>query len=114
MKQPELSLFDLPDSDAAKLRDEGIKRSADRAERESPGWQNRAISFIQNYPEETFMAEDVRPFAYENGLDKPSNEKCWGGVFTRAKNEKMIVAIGLQLTRKAVSHKRPQTLWRKV
>ena len=62
------------------LRDEGMKKAGDNAEKKSPGWQDRALGFLMAFPENEFLIEDVRVWAHKAGLPKPPHGRAWGPV----------------------------------
>jgi len=79
------------------LRDLGISRAVDHAEREAPGWSTRALEMLRRYVTEVggeFMAEQVRSFAKEQGLPDPVHLRAWGGVVVKARNAGIICCVG--------------------
>lgn len=106
--------------DAWGAAEEGMNRAADHAERVEPGWGEAALSLLQTFAEAwarthsdpVFMAEDVRAYADERGFSKPPDNRAWGKVMVRAKKDGLIVRVGLTLTKRPSSHRRPQTAWR--
>lgn len=85
--------------DAIARRDEGISRAAEHAERVAEGWGRRARGYLLEYIASkprgtTFLAEDVREFAEERGIDSPPDGRAWGHVMQAAKREGTIISRG--------------------
>ena len=96
------------------LRDQGITRAADHAERESPGWSDRALAMLRRYVAEVggrFQAEDVRAWAKAHGLDDPPHKRAWGGVMVKARNKGLIRCIGTQQVDNREAHCANAGLW---
>lgn len=66
----------------------GIVSSILHAERSSPGWSERAYSYVCAYAVmhrvEAFTMEDLRLAAFDSGLDPPPDLRAFGGVTQRA------------------------------
>ena len=77
-------------------------------------WVNRAVNFVVDYPQKRFLAEDVREWAYENGLPKPDNDRVWGVVIKLAVKDNIIRRIGFRLVNNPNAHKTPASYWEKV
>lgn len=96
-------------------RDRGIALSEEKANRNSPGWSDRAracvIMFCTQSKGKRFLLEDVRGWAESIGLiEPPENEKSWGGVVRRCAKEGIIKQDGY-LPAKS-SNMSPKTAWR--
>jgi hypothetical protein len=106
--------------DAWAAAEEGMGRAVDHADRVDPGWSDEAAVVLRDYAtawarawgDTPFMAEDVRAYAEEQGFTKPPDDRAWGAVFVRARKQGVIARVGLALTQRRCSHKRPQTAWR--
>lgn len=85
----QISLFESNPS-----RDAGIQQAIDHAEKVDPGWKFRALEMLKACPLQIFMTEDVRAFAYANGLSKPPTEKAWGAVTLLAVKAGLITQDG--------------------
>lgn len=104
----------MSDVDQGELfRDEGMKRSSERAELIHDGWNEKAFHLLRRFPNAEFMAEDVRAYAEDKGLPKPPSARAWGAVIVRAKKEGIIRAIGFRSVKNPKAHRTPATLWRK-
>jgi hypothetical protein len=86
--------------------EEGIARSAASA---GPKFSDEAVEYFKHYPDpddKGFKTEDVRGWAYENGL-RPSpsgNELCWGSIARRARKLEYIRIVGLDTTKNPNCH----------
>ena len=60
---------------------------------------------------ESFMADDVRHFAYANGLILPPDNRAWGGVVNRAVKAGQIKRLGYAPLKSPNCHARPQSVW---
>jgi hypothetical protein len=71
---------------ARALRDVGMARASDHAERQSPGWQEQAVSFIRSYAitHDTFMCEAARRYAESQGIAPPPDKRAWGSAMMKA------------------------------
>lgn len=95
---------------AAARRDLGIERSGNHA---GEAWKRRARGYLLEYVAThagSFMAEDVREFAEQRGLDHPPDERAWGSVMQSAARERLIVKDGYAPARS--SNLSPKVQWR--
>ena len=74
-------------------------------------WGDLARGYLEQYPEQQFMAEDVRAWAYNQGLEAPASDRAWGAVMTKAKLDGVIRHIGFRNVRNAVAHHTPASIW---
>jgi hypothetical protein len=101
-------------SPAKKAADRAIKRAAEHAEQDEPGWTEKALSFLKGYCERTnydFMAEDVR-LASVWSLKLPATERVWGAVIRMAAHKGWIVRVGYRSVSNAKAHGTPAALWK--
>lgn len=99
------------------LRDQGIARAEDHAERESPGWSDRALGMLRQYAAEIggrFQAEDVRAFAKARGLEDAPSARAWGGVIVRARRMGVIKFVGYENVKNKLAHATPAAVWEAV
>lgn len=96
-------------------RDEGIERAQQHAERESPGWSDRALQALKRYVEshEIIVGPDFRRWAREHGVEMPPNQRAWGGVFLKAAHIGLIVHHGYTNTGDETMHKQVVKVWRR-
>jgi hypothetical protein len=108
MSEP--TLFDQPVAEA--LRDAGISRAINHANRETPGWPDIAYEFLKRYisGHQSFMTEDVRTASIGEILQAP-NDRAWGGVIARARNEGLVQAIGTDKVKNPNAHCAFATVW---
>ena len=101
---------------AESLAAEGIARSAEHAEAVREGWGDDAYGYLERYvavtPDE-FLGEELKRWAYDNGLDEPVNESAWGSVIRRASRAKLIEFVGFAKSKNASRHGTPGRLWRR-
>lgn len=82
---------------AIERKDAGISSSASRANESSPGWADRAYSYMVKFAsltESPWTVEQFRHWAMSNGLDKPVEERAYGAVTMRALRHGVMVRIG--------------------
>lgn len=106
--------IELDFTKAAELADNGIKVAVANADAHAPGWSDRAFKFVKRFADinkgREFMAENIRVWAYENGLDVPINdqgeprERAWGGVMARAIRAYVVKNIGSRKTSNINAH----------
>jgi len=99
---------------ACALRDLGMTRAVLHAEFHSEGWRSLAMHYILIYPDDFFISEEVRDFAYALGFVKPPDERAWGYVFTEAKKRGYILANGIDVSKKPHCHKTYVTRWKRI
>lgn len=101
------------------LKEKGMKRAIDSANRKENLWSERAyallLQFLSGLPKDRrFMIEQFRKFAYERGLPVPPSERAFGSVTLRASNAGKIVRVGFGTVENAKAHKCFAPVWRKV
>jgi hypothetical protein len=98
------------------LRDAGMQLALFNAEDKVPGWAASAMAFleqfIKRYPQLKFQTEDVRRWAYLNGLKNPPNERAWGSVISSAKKDGLIQFVGYENVSNPRAHSTPASVWR--
>ncbi len=99
--------------EAIKLREQGMRAALDHAEDVNAGWKEAAYMFVLTFPATEFKNEDVRVYAYNNGLPHPPDERSWGGVIRRAMHAGIIEKIGMTTAEAPGVHAHPITKWRK-
>lgn len=105
-------LLDL--EEGKKLRDIGIDKVCFHAENVNNGWNEKALQFIEKYPLNKFMTEDIRDYAYQKGLERPPSERAWGGVMRKAAKMGWIRCVGYQKVNNANAHRTPAAVWKRV
>lgn len=96
----------------AELRDIGMKRSLDHAEKVHDNWTTLAYSFLLGFikTNKTFLAEDVR-LASDGIVPEPPSNRAWGSVIVMAKKNDLIHRIGYSEVKNPKAHRTPATLW---
>lgn len=115
MNQAQLTIdFNVPAAEV--YREDGIKRALLSAEAVIPGWGDSALAMLRRfiaYHSGPFMTEDVRAFAYANGLPHPQRDKAWGGVIRRAFKSGLINKVGQGVAKDPTRHRGYTALWEK-
>ncbi len=98
--------------EARRLRDLGIERSADHAEREHEGWKKLALERFIAYAKthEEFITEDVR--AANADIPEPPDRRAWGHIARAALKAGHIVKAGYREAKDPKVHCSINTLWR--
>lgn len=101
------------------LRDEGMKRAEDHAERVEPGWNDRAYEMFKEWLKGwpvgyRFLMEDFRQVAHINGLPEPPSKRVYGNIAVRAKKEDLITSNETRPVKNAKAHKANASLWQKL
>ncbi len=93
---------------------EAMNRVEANANGGCPGWSVAATYCIILYPEEVFLIEDVKEWAYKVGLQRPHKHQAWGGPTQRLSRAGIISKAG-QGRRKHKDHHGDLTnQWKKV
>lgn len=118
MKQSEFDFNKKPDlneKEARRLKNEGIDRAVTKADKDNPGWSDRAYEFFVNKfllnHNGPFMGEDFRSYCALMDFPLPANNRAFGAVFVRAKSRGIIKSVGKQPTRAKKSHQANAELW---
>ena len=106
----------LPSEQAKLLRDEGMDRAVDHAERCNPYWSVFAMDYLKGYLADIgtkpFMGEDFRKWSEEQGLQKPPTGRAYGAIMVKAAKKGLIRAIGYSQTTNPKAHRTPANLWK--
>jgi hypothetical protein len=94
-------------------RDAGIAHAVGGAEIKEPGWIEAALKYLERYPYNKFMTEELRLWSHANGLPHPSNNRVWGGVVRVAHNRGLITHKGYNNVRNPKAHSTPASVWEK-
>jgi len=99
-----------------RLRDEGIKRAIDHADRVEENWQGRAFSIFQSYARshDTFATEDVRSYALETGFPDAPDPRAWGAVAMKAVRSGLIKPSHFELAKGKSQHRTPIRVWKAI
>lgn len=103
-------------SEGERLRDEGIRRSADHAEAVLPNWGDMAfraaLRYIGRMKGNTFTSDQLRAWAERYNFPTPPDKRAWGSVFRRLSAKGHITSAGFVPSTDPKSHCCPSTLWR--
>jgi len=99
---------------AAQLRDVGMRRAADHANRAHGEWGEQAYGALRRFlamlrPDE-FTTEDVREWS--DTIPEPPDRRAWGHVMMRAARAGEIRKVGYRAHRDPSRHKGVSTVWR--
>lgn len=98
---------------ATRLRDKGMQRAVEHADRVEDGWGQVAYSAVRQFlvrqpPFRSFTTEDVREWAK---LKEPPDRRAWGAVMVRAVRGGLIHKVGYRPHRDPSRHKGVSTVW---
>lgn len=106
-------------STGEELRDAGIARATQAANRRNAGWSEDAFTAAKLYIDEArgreFMAEDVRSFAERAlGLPVAPDARAWGGVMAKVAKLGFVRRVDFRPSANPQAHKRPTAVWKAV
>lgn len=99
------------------LKQEGMQRATENADRTHEGWSEKALSLLKEFVCKTdggFMGEDVREYATAKGLDVPPSKRAWGNVMVTAKAKGIIRSVSIGPVKNPKAHNANATVWRRV
>lgn len=104
-----------PPATAEQLAEKGIRESHEHAEQANDDWTARAVEKVREFAKDNdyFLAERVKAWAYEDGLDVPPVDGSWGQVMRNAAKLGIIHAFGRAAATSPGSHGKLMTLWRR-
>lgn len=88
------------------LRDEGIKRASENADKKIPDWNVKALEFLRKFAlrnKGKFKIEDIRK-ASKWIVPEPPSSRAWGGIAVAAKNRKYIKHVGASTVKNKTAH----------
>lgn len=103
-----------------RLREEGIQRATDHADKVHEAWTQRAfnvaVEYLNDQPHiHRFQVEDVRFWAYNrNKIEKPPSERAWTTIVTSLKKAGRIRQARYATTISPKAHGAISTLWEKM
>jgi hypothetical protein len=104
----------LDQQQARKLRNQGMAQALAHANLACPDWEDKALIHLLIYPHGMFMAEEVREWAYQQGLPQPPHERAWGGIIRNARKLGLIKKVGFQNVKNPKAHATPAGLWQSI
>ena len=99
------------------LKQEGMKASLDNANSMDNLWSEKAFGYLKDFllvTNDVFMAENIREYAHQNGLEYPPSKRAWGAIIVRAKKEGLITFRGYSQVSNPKAHRANAMLWVKV
>ena len=101
-----------------RLRDEGLARAVDKADRDCEKWSDRVYQLFKGWLKDKptnyeFMTEDFRR-QNKDLIDQPENLRAFGFICPKATREGLIRFVGNQKTKNSKSHRTPAGLWMKL
>lgn len=109
-----LKMIDLFNQPTGKqLKEDGIKRAVDHADRQIETWSERAYKLFVEYCQtvDTLKAEDARVYAEEKGLEIPPTKRAWGAIALKAAKNGCIINKGIVKASNVKCHQGFTTLW---
>lgn len=98
------------------LKEKGIQKSLDTAERVNPGWADSCYWFFKywiRYQKRPFKMETFREWA-KDLIDAPPSLRSFGAIVRRAKKEGLIKHVGYTQTENPKAHEANCSLWQRV
>lgn len=116
MNQPDLQFPNQhrTRTEARALRDAGIATAEAHADREAPGWAERARDYALGYAMQhpTFTAEQLRAAAEAEGFPPPPDARAWGGALAWLSRRHKVQADGFVEAEGKQAHCAPKRRWR--
>lgn len=106
--------FDTRKAEA--YRQDGMNRALMNTESKNPQWAAQALDILKRFiasHSEPFMVEDVRAFAYKQGLQHPERDQAWGAIIRRACKNGLINKIGQGIAKDPTRHRGYTAIWMK-
>jgi hypothetical protein len=95
---------------ATELKNDGIERAKNKADKENENWSEKAYAFFIEYAKNSkgpFMNADVVEAA-KGVLPEPNDNRAWGHVAVKAMKEGLIKSIGYEKGKKPEHHSNPR------
>lgn len=76
----------------------GMEQSVARADRAVDGWSEIALKHLRDFAAahtDSFLAEEIAPWAYEQGCPPAPDDRAWGHVVKKGGNQGYIMQTGL-------------------
>lgn len=95
------------------LRDQGIAKAVNHAEKENPNWKEKAFQFLCDYIKghSEFMIEEVRE-ASEGIVPIAPSSRAWGSIAVRAARSGLITRTGYRSVKNARAHCAIVSVWK--
>ena len=109
--------FEVPTVTGAQLRDDGITRAVEHADRVTDAWSNTAYWIALRFMADRmrsgtrqFMIEEVREYS-KDILPEPPSRRAWGAIATRLVKEGKISRVGFRSVKNPRAHCAPCSVW---
>ncbi len=115
MAQEQITI-DFNVSQAEAYKEDGMRRALLSAESKNPDWAAQALDMLRRFiasHSDPFMVEDVRAFAYREGLPHPDRDQAWGAIVVRAAKMGIIVNVGVAVAKDPTRHRGYTALWQR-
>lgn len=74
---------------------------------------NKLKEFVETTYKTTYLAEEIRAWCYEHGLERPKNERAFGGIISRAVRDGVISFAGYEKVQNVKAHRCCAHLWKR-
>jgi hypothetical protein len=103
-------------TEAEILRDQGIQRAVDHADRVESKWSDRAYEMLVRHAKHLGQGSNITSEAIRNhaewfGLPPPPDKRAWGAVMLRAARAGVIAKVGWTTANDPKVHCNPVSLW---
>lgn len=98
------------------LKEKGMKRSLESAERVNPGWQEKAywhFKYWIRYQNHPFKMESFREWC-KDLIPEPPSLRAFGPITARARKEGLIRHVGYAQVENPKAHRATSSLWQRV
>lgn len=97
------------------LRDQGMSRAVEHADRVIESWSDKAYKYTVGYIQshDKFMVEDIRQ-ASRGVISEPPSIRAWGSIIVRAAKKGLVKRIGFQSVKNAKAHCANAAVWQKI
>lgn len=107
------TLGDILNPTGAELKEIGMQRAIDHADRVVETWSEKAYRFFIEYCKtvEELKTEDARVHAEQQGLEEPPTKRAWGAIARRAAIAGIITKKGIVTASNPKCHMGFTTVW---
>lgn len=93
----------------------GMAAAVEHAERVASGWKQEASHYLRRFAREHrergFLAEEIAPWAYQQGCTMPPDGRAWGAIIQQARRAGVIEHTGAAALNQLSGH---DSTWRPV
>jgi hypothetical protein len=119
MTYTQTNILDLI-AEGERLKQEGLDRAVDHADRDIPDWKVRCWSLFLEWLDSkpvgfTFKVEQFRMHVEAQGkLEGPPSKRAYGLVAVKARNAGLIISMGTAKVNNPTAHRCNAGLWEKI